>query len=63
MLKTGNKSMGQDCRFDDPVGIGTGHIPLAINGFWRSRPVFQKKSLFEKTILKDEMYFEEMNRQ
>jgi len=24
---------------------------------------FKKKSLFEKTILKDEMYFEEMNRQ
>lgn len=52
MLKTGNKSMGRDFGFDDPEGLGTGHIPLAINGFWKSKPVFLKKSLFEKMILK-----------
>jgi hypothetical protein len=45
MLKNGNKSMGQDCGFDDPEGFGTGHIPLAINGFWKRKPVFLKKEL------------------
>lgn len=44
--------MGRDFGFDDPEGLGTGHIPLAINGFWKSKPVFLKKSLFEKMILK-----------
>jgi hypothetical protein len=39
MLKNGNKSMAQDCGFDDPEGFGTGNIPLAINGFWNSKPV------------------------
>jgi len=31
--------MAQDCGFDDPEGFGTGNIPLAINGFWNSKPV------------------------
>lgn len=28
---------------DDPEGFGIGHFPLAIEGFWKSEPVFLKK--------------------